>query len=55
MRHAIIIGNTDGIGLALTKRIINRHGGQVKAEGAVNQGATFTFTLPDSGKVLLNA
>lgn len=44
-----------GIGLALTKRIINRHGGQVKAEGAVNQGATFTFTLPDSGKVLLNA
>jgi light-regulated signal transduction histidine kinase (bacteriophytochrome) len=37
-----------GIGLALTKRIVNRHGGTVRAEGAVNKGATFTFTLPES-------
>ncbi len=44
--HGVAEFEGTGVGLAIVKRIVTRHGGQVAAVGKVNEGASVSFTLP---------
>lgn len=42
-----------GLGLAIAHRVVQTHGGTIRAESVLNSGSTFIFTLPRAGKMFV--
>jgi signal transduction histidine kinase len=49
--HTDIRFGGQGLGLATAQRIVERHGGHIRANGVPGAGATFTFTLADDREI----
>ncbi len=51
--HATATFDGAGVGLALARQIVQRHGGHIGAEGAVDAGCTLRFTLPTQSLTIM--